>query len=133
VIDYKREDYTRFKSRYDVIFDAVGKTSFGRIKKSLKPKGIFLEAGITLSVMPVVLATSLLGGKKAKVAATGLRPPEERLKDLELLKQLLEKTKIKPVIDRIYPIDEIMEAHRYVDTGRKKGNVVIVMHPEEEL
>jgi NADPH:quinone reductase-like Zn-dependent oxidoreductase len=133
VIDYKREDYTRFKSRYDVIFDAVGKTTFGRIKKSLKPKGVFLEAGITLSVMPMALGTSLLGRKKAKVAATGLRAPEERLKDLQLLKQLLEHRKIKPVIDRKYPFEEIVEAHRYVDTGRKKGNVVIVLHPDEEL
>ncbi|MDX1521895.1 MAG: NAD(P)-dependent alcohol dehydrogenase [Anaerolineae bacterium] len=127
VIDYTKEDFTKSGETYDIIFDAVGKTSFSRCKSALKPNGIFLEAGITLTVLPQVLWTSMFGGKKAKIAATGLRPPNERTKDLRLLKELMEAGQIKPVIDRRYPLEQIAEAHRYVDTGRKKGNVVITV------
>ena len=66
-------------------------------------------------------------GKKAKTAATGLRKPKERTKDLVLLKARLESGEIKPVVDRIYPLDQIVEAHRYVDLGHKKGNVAITI------
>ena len=125
VIDYKKEDFAERGERYDIIFDAVGKRSFSDCKKALKPEGIFLAAAIGFGVMPHVIWTSLFGKKKARIHATGLRPPQERMKDLELLKELLEKEVIQPVIDRRYPFDEIAAAHRYVDTGRKKGNVVL--------
>jgi NADPH:quinone reductase-like Zn-dependent oxidoreductase len=71
----------------------------------------------------------VFGSKKAKIAATGLRPSHERVKDLHLLKELMESDVIKPVIDRCYSLAQITEAHRYVDTGRKKGNVVINVTP----
>jgi NADPH:quinone reductase-like Zn-dependent oxidoreductase len=127
VIDYTIEDFARAGRTYDIIFDAVGKTSFLRCRQALKPNGVFLEAAIAPTVLPLVLSTSLIGGKKAKIAATGLRPVGERRKDLALLKELLEAGRIKPVIDRCYPFEQIVEAHRYVDKGHKKGNVVITV------
>lgn len=127
VIDYTKEDFTRLGQAYDIIFDAVGKTTFSRCKSSLNRKGIFLEAGIGFGIFPHVLWTSVFGGKKARIAATGLRSPQERTKDLNLLKELLEKGIIKPVIDRRYQLEEIVDAHRYVDKGHKKGNVVITV------
>ncbi len=126
VIDYTKEDFTKTDQTYDIIFDTVGKTSFSRCKSSLNQKGIFLEAGIGLGILPQVIWTSMIGNKKAKIAATGLRP-SERTKDLIFLKELMEAGKIKPVIDRSYPLEQIAEAHRYVDKGHKKGNVVITV------
>lgn len=127
VIDYTLEDFTQSGETYDIIFDAVGKASFSRGKSVLKQNGIFLEAAIGLSILPHVLWTSMFGSKKVKIAATGLRPPAERKKDLIFLKELIEADQIKPVIDRRYPFEQLAEAHRYVDTGRKKGNVVITL------
>ena len=128
VVDYTKEDFTKNGNTYDTIFDVVGNISFPRCKKSLTPKGIFLEASIGLGVFPHVLLTSIFGSKKAKIAATGLRPPKERIKDLSLLKELMEAGKIKPVIDRTYPLEKMGDAHRYVDKGHKKGNVVITVN-----
>ena len=125
VIDYTKDDFTKTAKNYDIIFDTVGKTTFSRCKNSLMQKGIFLESGIGLEIFPHLIWTSLFGGKKARVAATGLRSPKERTKDLIFLKELLETGKIKPVIDRRYSLEEIAEAHTYVDKGHKKGNVVI--------
>lgn len=127
VIDYTEEDFTQNGQTYDIIFDAVGKTSFSHVKGSLKSNGTFLEAGMGLGIFGDVLWTSVVGSKKAKIAATGLRPPTERVKDLMLLKDLIEAEQIKPVVDRSYPLEQIQDAHRYVDTGRKKGNVVITV------
>jgi len=127
VIDYTKVSFNKTDKTYDIIFDTVGKITFSNCKSSLKPKGIFLEAGIGLGIMRYVLLTSLFGSKKAKIAATGLRPPKERTKDLILLKKLMEEGKIKPVIDKRYPLEQISEAHLYVDKGHKKGNVIITL------
>ncbi|MEQ9442951.1 MAG: NAD(P)-dependent alcohol dehydrogenase [Cyclobacteriaceae bacterium] len=132
VIDYKKEDFTapgtgKNRPTYDIIFDAVGKTTFSRCKNSLTENGRFLEAGIGLGIFRHVIGTALFGRKKALIAATGLRPPHERVQDLALLKSLLEAGEITPVIDRQYPLEQIAEAHRYVDAGHKKGNVTITI------
>lgn len=132
VIDYTKEDFTDSGERYDIIFDTVGKISFSSSKKSLAKNGIFLEAAITPTLFPALLWTSKFGGKKAKIAATGLRPPAERAKDLIFLKELVESGKIKPVIDKHYPFEQIVEAHRYVDQGHKKGNVVITLEDKSK-
>ncbi len=128
VFDYTKEDFTKSGQTYDIIFDTVGKISFSYCKNALTKKGIFLEAGIGMGIFPHVIWTAMMGGKKARIAATGLRSPKERTKDLLLLKELMEDGKIKPVIDRSYPLEEIVEAHRYVDKGHKKGNVVITIN-----
>lgn len=127
VIDYKNEDFTKNGQQYDIIFDAVGKIKYSKVKNSLTKEGRFLEAGIGLNILGHVLITALFGKKKALIATTGLRPPAERTKDLRLLKSLLEEDRIKPVIDKTYTFSNIAEAHRYVDLGHKKGNVVIRM------
>jgi NADPH:quinone reductase-like Zn-dependent oxidoreductase len=100
VIDYTKEDFAQSGQTYDVIFDAVGKTSHSRCKGLLKKNGIFLT-------------TNGLAKIKAE--------------DLIYLKELIEKKKLKPVIDRTYTLEQIVEAHRYVDKGHKKGNVVITV------
>jgi NADPH:quinone reductase-like Zn-dependent oxidoreductase len=102
VIDYTAEDLTRNGAVYDVVFDAVGKLLPATAKQALKPGGVYLN----------VLTSS---GSK------------ERREDIITLKELIEAGKLRPVIDRCYPLEEIVEAHRYVDKGHKKGNVVITL------
>jgi NADPH:quinone reductase-like Zn-dependent oxidoreductase len=122
VIDYTKEDFTRSGETYDLIFDTVGKTSFSRCKSSLKQKGIFLTALMDLPEIVQIIWTSMTGGKKVK---GGVAP--ERVEDLNFLKELMEAGKIKPVIDRCYPLEQTAEAFRYVEKGHKKGNVVITV------
>jgi NADPH:quinone reductase-like Zn-dependent oxidoreductase len=127
VIDYTQEDFTQSGQTYDVIFDTVGKTSFSRSRSSLKQTGIFLEAALTPAILPQMLWTSMVGTKKAMIAFTGLMPASERTENLIFLKELIEAGEIIAVIDRRYPLEQIAEAHRYVETGHKKGNVVITV------
>ncbi len=127
VIDYTREDFTQNCMTYDIIFDTVGKRLFSDCKGSLTDEGIYLSTVPTPVIMLQALWTAKRGSKKVKFAATGLRPASEKIKDLVFLKELIEAGKIKPVIDRIYPLEQIAEAHRYVEQGHKKGNVVITV------
>jgi NADPH:quinone reductase-like Zn-dependent oxidoreductase len=130
VIDYTKEDFTKTADTYDMIFDAVGKSSFWHCKKAMSPGGIYLSTVPTLSIILQMFFTSISGSKKAVFAATGLRKPEEKKKDLIWLKELIEIGKIKPVIDRKYSLEQIAEAHRYVEKGHKKGSVVITVEAE---
>lgn len=127
VIDYTREDFTENGKSYDIIFDTVGKRSFSECKSSLTNEGIYLSTVPTPVMMLQALWTANRGSKKVKFAATGLRPAREKIKDLVFLKELIEAGKIKPVIDRCYPLEQIVEAHKYVEKGHKKGNVVITV------
>ena len=124
VIDYTKEDFTKDGQTYDIIFDTVGKTSFSRCKGSLTQEGVYLSA---VPIIIPMLWTSRFGSKKAIFVATGLRAPSEKAKDLIFLKELIEAGKIKAVIDKRYPLEQTAEAHRYVDKGHKKGNVVITI------
>jgi NADPH:quinone reductase-like Zn-dependent oxidoreductase len=127
VIDYTQEDFTENGKTYDIIFDAVGKRSFSECKGSLTDEGIYLTTVPMPVIMLQVLWTSMVGGRKAGFAATGLRPAREKVNDLVFLTELIEAGKIKPVKDRCYPLEQIAEAHRYVEQGHKKGNVVITI------
>ncbi|KAF5435019.1 NADPH:quinone reductase [Candidatus Methanophagaceae archaeon] len=127
VIDYTKEDFTKTGQTYDIIFDVVAKSSFSRCKGSLKQRGAYLSTFPTLAIILQMLWTSKIGSKKAMFAATGLRPSSEKTKDLIFIKKLIEAGKIKSVIDRRYPLEQIAEAHRYVEKGHKKGNVVITL------
>ncbi|RPI87811.1 MAG: NAD(P)-dependent alcohol dehydrogenase [Chloroflexi bacterium] len=129
VIDYTQEDFTENGKTYDIIFDTVGKRSFSECKGSLRDAGIYLTTVPTPVVMLQALWTSKRSGKKVKFAATGLRPSSEKIKDLVFLTELIEAGRLKPAIDRVYPLEHIVEAHRYVEKGHKKGNVVIEIFP----
>jgi len=122
VIDYTQEDFTQSGETYDIILDAVGKTSFSRCKGLLEEKGFYLSTVPTLTLMLQKLWTSMVGGKKIKFA-----PISDKTEDLVLLKEVIEEGKLKAVIDRTYPWEQIVDAHAYVDTGHKKGNVAITV------
>lgn len=124
VIDYTREDFSKNGKTYDIIFDTVGKRSFADCKDWLTDEGVFLATVPTPGMMLRVLFPSKRG-KKLGFMAAGLRSAREKVKDLDFLTKLIEAEQFKAVIDRVYPMEEIAEAHRYVETGRKKGNVVI--------
>jgi NADPH:quinone reductase-like Zn-dependent oxidoreductase len=122
VLDRLREDFTRNGETYDVIFDAVGKHSFRRCRRSLKPGGAYVTAdlGFMYHVPLVALATRLAGSKRARLGIGRYRK-----EDLALVKELVDAGKYRPVIDRSYALDEAVEANRYVETGQKAGNVVL--------
>ncbi len=123
VIDYTKEDYTQSSETYDIIFDTVGKGSFLESKNSLTQKGIYLGTFPKFSIIFQMIWTSKIGSKKAIYATA----PESK-DDLIFLKDLIEAGKIKSVIDRCYPLEKIVEAHKYVEKGHKKGNVVITLN-----
>lgn len=126
VIDYTKTDFTRSGRKFDFVFDAIGKSSFRKCKPVLNNKGVYLSPVMKFSHLAQVLLTKLSGGKKAKFEATGLNP------DLVLRTQLIElvrihqEGKLKTVIDRQFPLARLAEAHGYIDSGRKVGNVIIV-------
>ncbi len=132
VIDYTKEDFTKSGLIYDIIFDTVGKSSFSGCKSSIKKKGFYLATVVGLQGLIQVLWTSMVGSKKAMFATTALKPSSERTKNLIFTKELIEAGKIKAVIDRRYPLEQIAEAHRYVEIGHKKGNVVITVERDNK-
>jgi NADPH:quinone reductase-like Zn-dependent oxidoreductase len=121
VIDYTKEDFTKSGQTYDIIFDTTGKSPFSACVKLLTQKGIYLRA-VHMSLSPILRGkwTSMTSSKKV---IGGLAT--ELKENMEYLKELIEAGKFRPVIDKIYPFEQISEAHRYVDKGHKKGNVVI--------
>lgn len=127
VVDYTQEDFTRNGKTYDLIFDTVGKVSFSHCKASLTKNGVYMTTMPMPGTILQVLWTANAAGKKARFAATGLRSAAEKTKDLLFLKELIETGQLKAVIDRYYPLAQMSEAHRYVEQGHKKGNVVITV------
>ena len=122
VIDYTKEDFTKSDETYDVIFDVVGKITFSQCKNSLKQNGIYLENLLELQDMLKMMWTSIIGGKKIKGGVS-----IESVENLNFFLELIESGKLKPVIDRSYPLEKTAEAFRYVEEGHKKGNVIITV------
>ncbi|MBO9596931.1 MAG: NAD(P)-dependent alcohol dehydrogenase [Cohnella sp.] len=122
VIDYTREDFAVAGDAYDVIFDAVGKRSFTSCKGALKPRGIYMTTAPQLSAVARMLWTSRFNGRKVIFAAAGLM---QNKANLQYLMERVMEGKLRPVIDRRYPLERLAEAHAYVDTERKRGNVII--------
>jgi len=123
VIDYTKEDFTKSGESYDIIFDTVGKSPFSGSVKSLNKNGFYLRA-VHLSLSSILrgIWTSSTTSKKVIAGVAN-----EKTEDLIFLKELIEAGKIKPVIDRRYPLEQIVEAHSYVEKGHKKGNVIITL------
>jgi NADPH:quinone reductase-like Zn-dependent oxidoreductase len=124
VVDYLQEDFTKNGKTYDVVFDAVGKHSFRRCRRSLEPGGIYIETdlGFLWHVPILALLTRRIGDKRVT-----LPTPNYTKKDVLFLKELIEAGRYRPVIDRSYPLEEVVEATRYVETGQKTGNVVLTV------
>ena len=118
IVDYTKEDFTKNDQTYDVIFDAVRKMSFSRCKYSLTKKGVYITVD-----WPLLTAfwTSIVGHRKVVFGIAN------KVEDLTFLRELIEAGKLKSVIDKVYPLEQVIEAHRYVDKGHKKGNVVITV------
>jgi len=127
VIDYDREDFTRTDQPYHLIYDTIGSSSFSRCKQALTADGAYLSPVLKMPLLFQMLRTSLFGNQKAKFSATGIRPVSELRTLLQELKKLIEAGKIKTVVDKVYPLTETAEAHRYIGKGHKKGNVVLAV------
>jgi NADPH:quinone reductase-like Zn-dependent oxidoreductase len=124
IIDYLKEDFTKIAEKYDVVFDAVGKSSFFKCKKLLKHNGIYFstDLGFLCQNPLLALCTSIIGRKKVKFPI-----PKHSKREITFFKELIEAGKYKAVIDRCYPMEKIVEAYSYVETGQKTGNVVITL------
>lgn len=128
VIDYQTQDFTKLVSGFDFIFDAVGKSSFGQCKPLLTDHGVYISTELGENAENVFLAftTSLWGGKRLLFPI-----PSISKDDLRFLKMLYEKGEFRPVIDRSYRLNQIVEAYRYVESGQKTGNVILEIVDEE--
>jgi NADPH:quinone reductase-like Zn-dependent oxidoreductase len=123
IIDYTKEDFTQNGETYDLIFDVLGKSSFARVKTALKQNGRYLLASFKMKQLSQMLWTSLFSKKKVVcILAPG------SVQDLIAVKELIEAGKIKAVIDRSFPLEQAAEAHRYVEQGDKKGQIVITLN-----
>ena len=124
VVDYEREDFTRDGRTYDVVFDSVGKLSYPRARRSLKPGGTMVgtDPGRLFHLPVLALLTRWVGDKRVGMGIT--RYSQE---DVLLIKGLLESGRYRPVVDRTYPLEDVVEAARYVETGQKTGNVVLTL------
>jgi len=124
VIDYTREDFTRNGKTYDVVFDAVGKQSFRSCRNSLGPGGLYVETdlGFMWHVPLLALATRWIGDKRVTLPI-----PQYTKEDVTFVKELVEDGRYRPVIDRTYPLEQVLEATKYVEAGHKTGNVVLTV------
>ncbi|MDH4473259.1 MAG: NAD(P)-dependent alcohol dehydrogenase [Fluviicola sp.] len=125
VIDYTQEDFTKNRQHYDIIFDTVGKRSFSECKQSLSPTGTYLSSVIGLPLVLRSLVQAIFGKQKVKFSATGALPVKKRLAYLLEIREIMATGHLKSVIDRSYSLENLAQAHQYVEGGHKKGNVVV--------
>jgi len=124
VLDYTKEDFTKDDQMYDAVFDTVGKSTFSRCKPLLKPGGIYISSELGYMAQNPILAlvTPIIGNKKVMFPI-----PKHSDENIVLFKKLIEQGKYKAVIDRKYPLEQIVDAYKYVETGQKTGSVVITV------
>jgi NADPH:quinone reductase-like Zn-dependent oxidoreductase len=127
VVDYTATDVAGTGETYDVVFDAVGRGSFRQFEDALNPGGLYVTTVPSVGTLLDVARTRLVADRRAVFAATGMKPASVRKKYLGELRKLLDAGEIRPVIGRRYPVAEIVEAHRYVDTGHKRGTAVVTV------
>ncbi len=127
VIDYGQQDFTAAGEAYDIIFDAVGKSSFRRARRALRPDGVYLTTVPMIGVFARMLRGVLLGGKRAIFTATGLRKPADKANDLAFLGALYSMGGLRVVVDRTYPFGRFADAHACAGSGRKKGVVILAL------
>jgi NADPH:quinone reductase-like Zn-dependent oxidoreductase len=130
VVDYLHEDFTKNGKTYDVIFDAVGKHSFRRCRRSLKPGGIYIETdlGFLWHAPLLALLTRWIGDKRVRIGVARYTK-----KDVLFLKEIIEAGKYRAVVDRFYPLEQVVDATRYVETGQKTGNVVLTVNGDRGI
>ena len=130
VIDYTKEDFTKDKEKYNLVFDTVGKSSFAKCKPLLQPGGIYISSDLGYMAQNIFLPiiTPIISKLPGQYGKKTIFPmPVDVRGSLLLIKKLVEEGKFKAVIDRSYPLEEIVEAYRYVEKGQKTGNVVITV------
>ena len=127
VLDYAKNELKNSTEKFDVIFDTVGKLSYCESKKNLSRKGVFLTPVMTFSTLLKMMFVSPFSRKKLKFSATGMRKKDLQMRDLIKVTEMLESKRITTLIDRVYSLDQIQQAHEYVDSGRKRGNVIVSM------
>lgn len=126
VVDYEGQAYSRLEARFDLVFDTLGVSSLGEARRVLAPGGRYLCPVLSLSLLGAMLRSRIFGGPRAYFSATGLLPARALRGMLADLLEIWAAGKLTPVMDRSYPLADLIEAHRYMETGRKRGNVVVV-------
>jgi NADPH:quinone reductase-like Zn-dependent oxidoreductase len=129
IIDYTKKDFTKVNETFDVVFDTVGKSSFSKSKNILTETGLYISPVLKISLLLQMMWTSAFSKKKAKFAATGLRTDAELKSLMSELISIFKEGRLKTIIDRQYPLEKVAEAHTYIASGHKKGNVVIIVQP----
>ncbi len=124
-LDYTKEDFTRARDAYDIVFDAIGKSSFGRARRALKPGGIYLTTVPSMGILFQILRTKLFGARRAGFAATGIRKAPDKARDMAFTTELIVAGKYRGVVEQTYPFAEIAKAHAHVEEGHKAGDVVV--------
>lgn len=128
LIDYSHEDFTKRNEAYDVIFDTVGKTSYRKCRKILSKNGVYISPVLSVPLLFDMLKTALFQKKKAIFQATGKRSSGRLRYLLGEILQVYNEGKLQTIIDRQFPLEELSEAHRFIEKGHKRGNVIITNH-----